>query len=99
MEHRRVEDTTIGRLAYNYPLIAGIVMVLVSVGGYLATLRYSSDRITVVESRADKSDAAAFATAKLLERISVLQENADKRITRIENNLDVIEKYPKGHER
>lgn len=76
------------RAVYLYPLLAGIIVCLVGLGGYMATVRYVCEDLKSIHETEKSHDALDKVTAETLYRVVTLQETQDKRINRLEEWRD-----------
>ena len=87
-EKRRDTDSGIGRLALHYPMYAGAVLVLLSLGGYIATIKYMGGHQDVQDNQIHAIQKEDQDRDKLLSRIVALQETMDRRIIMLEDRWD-----------
>lgn len=98
MDKRRFEDSGIGRAIYIGPFIASVVLTLISVGGFIASVH-------VMGVHQDKQDVIMDAIQKTFveqvginTKLSVRQETTDKRLDSIEDwRNGVSDVYITGH--
>ena len=84
-EHnRRVDDVGLLKFVRFYPIAVGVMLAAVSVGGYLATVKYMGSEITEVKARQTIAEKARFDDVTLVSRVIALQESMEKRLTRLE---------------
>lgn len=88
-QRRRVEDSGFGKMVYFWPLIGGIGMIFLSVGGYIATIKYMSNHINIIENWISSQEVESTERNNIMSRLTALQEMTDRRITRLEEWRDL----------
>lgn len=76
---RRAEDTRLGKLAYYYPMIAGMVFVFVSLGGYIATVQYITRDLSDTRHRVEIIEEFTRQQLVINTRLATLMEQNDVR--------------------
>lgn len=87
-EHENMPRRALDRAVYLYPLITGVCVALVGLGGYIATVRYVCDDLRSVHVWIENKEKIDVAQRDILTRLTALQESQDKRINRLEEWRD-----------
>lgn len=77
-EHRRIEDSILGRVVYFRPLIGGLCALMIAAGGYIATIKFFGDR-------QDRTEAVVESIQLVTAKLTTLQQVESDRIKSIED--------------
>ena len=85
-EHsRRIEDTPLGQMMYFWPAIIGGAMVLMSIGGYIATAKYLGDEQARQEVLIESIQKAQVDQISINSRLLTITESTEARLKSIED--------------
>ena len=85
-EHvRRMEDTGLGKMVYFWPVLVGGAMVLISVGGYIATAKFLSDEQIRQEYLIENIQKTQTEQMAINARLVTLSEVVESRLRSIED--------------
>jgi len=82
---RRMEDTPFGMIVYFWPALIGVAAILVSLGGYIATLHYIGVHIDQIEHWISAQDRAAEERNTIMARLTTLQDVTNRRLDALED--------------
>lgn len=82
-ETRRIEDTGLGKIIYFWPIVGGLFLSIMALGGYIATLHQMSDQIQNIQK--DRADQISVNS-----RLVTLEEVTERRLKSIEDWRDGV---------
>ena len=68
--------------------LVGFVLAAVSVGGYLATIKYMGTELNEIRARQSMAEKTNYEYSSLMSRVIALNEAMDKRVSRLERTQD-----------
>lgn len=84
-EHQHSPRRALDRAVYLYPLITGVCVALVGLGGYIATVKYVCDDLKSVHVWIEGKEKIELQQRDIMTRLTTLQEGQEKRISRLED--------------
>jgi hypothetical protein len=81
----RFEDTPIGRAIYFGPLIGSVILTLISVGGFIATVRYMGVHQDKQDSIIEAIQKTQIDQMLLNTKLAALQQTTESRLSSIED--------------
>lgn len=80
-----MEDSGIGKIAYFYPIVTGIILTLISIGGFIASVHFLGDRLNDHDRHLQKIDTYIETQSDISSRLSIIEASHEKRLDKIED--------------